>query len=180
MALLGVDIAKLGLWSTLPALRSHGTLPGAVLVCISSLCLVAILSLEHRHSLRSWAFTSLYLSLTLLLDIAKSRTYFSRSGLDAIAGLSTASCIGKLALLLLEEVPKRRYIKVLALKNSLSREAISGFWTRALFLWLNPTFLSGYKTLLQVESLGNLGDDFAAEHLSAKFELVWAKCKLYT
>lgn len=161
----------------MPALRSDATLPAASLVCISTLCIMAAVSLEHRYSIQSSALMSLYLGLSLLLGIAKSRSCFSRQGLYAVAGLSTASCAIKLALLLLLEVSKRSHIKDFALRKSLSREATSGFWTRAFFLWLNPTLLLGFKTILHVDDLGYLGDDFSAKYLSAKFEPVWAKCK---
>lgn len=178
MALLALHIAGLVLWTTtLPTLRSDATLPAASLVCISTLCIIALVYLEHRRSLQSSAFISLYLALTLLLDIVKSRSYFSTQGLHTIAWLSTASCVVKLALVLLEDVSKRTNIKDLAVRKSVSRELTCGFWTRALFLWLNPTLTLGYKTILQVDDLGYLGDNFSSEYLSAKFEPIWAKCK---
>lgn len=178
MALLALHIAGAALWTSLPTLRSDATLPAASLVCISTICIIALVYLEHRRSVSSSVFISLYLASTLLLDIVKSRSYFSTQSLQTIAGLSAASCVVKLALLLLEEVSKRAYIKDGAVRESVSRETTCGFWTRALFLWLNPTLTLGYKTILQVDDLGYLGDNFSSEYLAAKFEPIWAKCKL--
>lgn len=138
---------------------------------------MAAVVLEHRRSLRSSAAISLYLSLTLLLDVAKTRSYLSRPGLEAVGGLSVVAATIRLAIVLLQEVPKRTHIKDPALRESLSKEATSGFWNRSFFLWLNATFSLGFKSALRVDDLGYLGDDFSAEYLAAKFEPVWAKCK---
>lgn len=176
--LLGVEIASLGLWSRLPAVdvRSDASLAAFSLVCVGTLCIVAAVSLEHRHSFRSSALISLYLSLTALLDAVKARSFFLRPRLHAVGGLAAAAAAAKLALVLLQEVSKRTHIKDPALRRSLSKEATSGFWNRSLFLWLNSTFLLGFRTVLRIDDLGSLGDDFSADHLSARFEPVWAKC----
>ncbi|EFZ03270.2 ABC transporter, transmembrane domain, type 1 [Metarhizium robertsii ARSEF 23] len=175
--LLGVEIASLGLWSRLPAVRSDASLAALSLVCVGTLCIVAAVSLEHRHSFRSSALISLYLSLTALLDAVKARSLFLRPRLHAVGGLAAAAASAKLALVLLQEVSKRTHIKDPALRRSLSKEATSGFWNRSLFLWLNSTFLLGFRTVLRIDDLGSLGDDFSADHLSARFEPVWAKYK---
>lgn len=176
--LLGVEIASLGLWSRLPAVRSDASLAALSLVCVGTLCIVAAVSLEHRHSFRSSALISLYLSLTALLDAVKARSLFLRPRLHAVGGLAAAAAAAKLALVLLQEVSKRTHIKDPALRRSLSKEATSGFWNRSLFLWLNSTFLLGFRTVLRIDDLGSLGDDFSADHLSARFAPVWAKCTL--
>lgn len=178
--LLGVEIASLGLWSRLPAVRSDASLAALSLVCVGTLCIVAAVGLEHRHSFRSSALISLYLSLTALLDAVKARSLFLRPGarLHAVGGLAAAAAAAKLALVLLQEVSKRTHIKDPALRRSLSKEATSGFWNRSLFLWLNSTFLLGFRSVLRIDDLGSLGDDFSADHLSARFEPVWAKCTL--
>jgi hypothetical protein len=116
----------------------------------------------------------------LLLDIAKSRSYLSRPGLEAAGGLAAAAAAIKLGLVVLQEVPKRTHIEDPALRESLSKEATSGFWNRSFFVWLNAVFLLGFKHTIRIDDLGYLGDDFSATHLASKFEPVWAKCKLHT
>ncbi|KAK2592795.1 hypothetical protein QQS21_009499 [Conoideocrella luteorostrata] len=174
-ALLGIEIAGLVLWNVLPAHRTDASLAAASLACIGSVCIVIVVNLQHRHSLQSSAFISLFLGLTSLLDIAKARSQLSRPGLTVIGGLSVAAATVKFLLLMLEEIPKRRYIKDPILRSSLSRETTSGFWNRSFFVWLNSTLFLGFRNILTVEKLGNLDHEFSSENLSAKFEPIWAK-----
>ncbi|OAA39066.1 ABC transporter, transmembrane domain, type 1 [Metarhizium rileyi] len=154
--LLGVETASLVLWSVSSTFRSDASLAAFSLVCVSTLCVVAAVSLEHRHSFRSSTLISLYLSLTALLDIVKSRSLFLRPHLHAVGGLSAVAAAMKLALVLLQEFSKRTHVKDPVLRKSLSKEATSGIWNRSLFLWLNSTFLLGFRTILRIEDLGAL------------------------
>lgn len=174
-ALLGVEVASLTLWATLPAYRSVASLAASLLGCIAAICIIAIVNFEHRRSLQSSALLSLYLGLTILLDIVKVRSYLLRSGLQVVGGITVAIATIKFVVLVLEEIPKRKYIKDTALRTSMSKEGASGFWNRSLFLWLNSTLLLGFRRVLQVDHLGHLGVDFASENLSAKFEPNWRK-----
>ncbi|KAK2594831.1 hypothetical protein QQS21_007459 [Conoideocrella luteorostrata] len=174
-ALLGVEIASLVLWSIVPTYRSSVSLAASSLSCVSTFCIVAVVNLDHRQSLQSSTFVSVYLSLTTLLDIVKARSYFFRSGLQAMGGLSSAAATIKFLLLILEEIPKRTQIRDSALRNSVSKESVSGFWNRAMFLWLNETLLLGFRDIIHVSSLGQLGREFSAKQLSDKFRPVWTK-----
>ncbi|KAK2593184.1 hypothetical protein QQS21_009113 [Conoideocrella luteorostrata] len=170
--LLGVEIASLASWATVTAYRSDVSLAALSLDCVAAIFIVALINFEHRHSLRSSAFISLYLGLTLLLDVVKARSYLSRPGLRAAAGLCTSKAVVKLIVLILQEVPKRRPVQ----STTLSKEVTSGFWNRSLFIWLNPTLLFGFGHILKDNDLGDLGDEFASESLSARFDPVWKRC----
>ncbi|KAK5996562.1 ABC multidrug transporter B [Cladobotryum mycophilum] len=175
VALLGVDLANIALWSSSPDFRSQTSLAAASLSCINALCIIAMLCAEHRHSVKPSTLLSLYLSITILFDIAQARSYFSRNGLRAIGALSVVVAILKLVLVLLEEVPKKSLVRKHDLCSSLGREATSGFWSRSLFLWLNSTLLIGFRNIISVDTLEDMGPDFHSERLFAKFEPFWAK-----
>lgn len=110
-----------------------------------------------------------------MLDAAKARSCLSRGGsLGAVGSLVAAAAALKGVILLLEELPKRRH----ALQQQRwSSEATSGFWTRALFLWVNKILFTGYRNLIDTEDLAPLGPEFSATHLSDKFDTVWDKGK---
>lgn len=131
--LLGIESARLVLRVVLPALRTNASLAAASLACVGSILIVIVINLEHRNSLQSSAFVSLFLGLTLLLDIAKARSELSRPDIVIIGTLLAATAAFKLILLLLEEMSKRKYIIDPVLRSSASRESTSGFFNRSLF-----------------------------------------------
>ncbi|KAK2601519.1 hypothetical protein QQS21_004904 [Conoideocrella luteorostrata] len=175
--LLGTEIASLVTCATLPVDPSAASLAATSLSCVGAMCIVAVINLEHRHSLRSSSLISLYLGLTLLFDIVKSRSYLLRPGLRVHGGLSAATAVIKLVLVLLEEIPKKEHIRNPKLKESLSKESASGFWNRSLFIWLNSTFLLGFRNILKVDHLGSLGSEFSSEQLTTRFEPIWQRRK---
>ncbi|KAM4067250.1 ABC transporter [Hirsutella rhossiliensis] len=59
--------------------------------------------------------------------------------------------------------------------SSLGRESTSGFWGRSLFLWLNSTLLIGFRSIISVGDLQDLGPALSSTRLFAKFEPFWAK-----
>ncbi|KND87536.1 hypothetical protein TOPH_07819 [Tolypocladium ophioglossoides CBS 100239] len=173
--LFGVELANLILWSwSGHSFRSSTSLAAASLSCITTLCVAAVLHAEHRHSLRSSAFLSVYLSITLLFDVVKARSYFGRSGLNALGALTVVVAVLKLILVLLEEASKRSLIRLTRFCPTLGPETTNtGFWTRSLFLWLNTTLLIGFRNVIRAEQLQDIGPEFSSERLFARFEPKW-------
>lgn len=172
--LLGLDVGNLVLWAHSPS-RYYSSLAiiASSLSCTSVCCIIGFLFVEHRHSLRASSLLSIYLSLGILLDAAKARSCLSRgSELNAIGSLLIAAATLKGVIVLLEEIPKRVYSK-----QVYSIETISGFWSRALFIWVNKILLYGYRNILDVEDLEPLGPEFAATHLYDVFTAAWKKSK---
>lgn len=138
--------------------------------------MTVVISIEHRRSLQSSAFIGLYLLITVLFEIAKTRSYFLRK-MQALAALSTVRTAFKFTLLGLLEVPKRRDILDEKFRKEAGKETVSGFWTRAFFVWLNPTFLLGFRRVITVEDLGPLGPEFSSERLFNRLEEKWKNSK---
>lgn len=58
------------------------------------------------------------------------------------------------------------------------KEAMSGFWNRIFYLWLNQTLYSGFRVILNVDNLDNLENIFSSEALAERFNESWRKRKL--
>lgn len=175
LVLLSCQVASLVLW-TLSSTPRHDLAVGAAAVaCIASLCIFFLLYSEHIYSYRPSTLLSIYLTLMILFDITKTRSYFLRSGMGALAGLSTTTVVLQFILLLFQEVSKRRLVKARHVVPTLSSEALSGFWGRALFLWINSTLRLGFRSILRIEDLKDLGPEFSSERLYSAFEPHWKK-----
>ena len=177
-----VEIISMGFWNAVPkdGFWPAPALAAAALSCAAALDMAAIVFIEYRRSLRTSAFLSIYLSISVVLDAIKARTYFSREnlpGVGRIGALCVAGAVAKLALAVLEEVPKRSRIGSKHLCNSVGSESLSGFWNRSLFIWLNSTLFLGFRNVLDVRDLENLGPDMGAERLQSQFREAWEKSK---
>jgi hypothetical protein len=138
--------------------------------------MTALLFWDHRYSVQSSATISIYFAITMFLDIARARSFFLRSNSHTVAsGYVTISTL-KFAVLVLTEIPKRYKS---ATKKDLGKEAVSGFWNRTLFLWLNSTLFFGFRNRLSVDDIPNLGPGFSSEKLAEAFEPNWIRCKSY-
>lgn len=133
-----------------------------------------MLNAEHRRSIQPSTLLSIYFGITVFLDGIKARSYLLRAGLDNVGAAQVVVTVAKFALLLLEEVPKDTKLTPKGIRDFLGKEAVSGFWTRSLFLWLNEIFIIGYRQTLAIDDLGNLEPHFSTEYLAIKFNEAWA------
>lgn len=175
LLLFSCQVANLVLWSVSTVARHDFAVAAAVMACVASICIVFLLYAEHIYSYRPSTLLSVYLTLMVLFDIAKTRSYFLRGDLGSLPGLSVAVTVLEFVLLLFQEVSKRRLVTARHRIPKLSGEAVSGFWGRALFLWVNSTLRLGFRRILRVEDLKDLGPEFSSERLHANFEPHWNK-----
>lgn len=173
-----LEMTKSFIWSTIPDTRTDVAAAGSTLSCLAAFCISIMLLYEHRHSTQSSLSLSVYLSIVLVVDIVKTRSYLIRPELHVVGAVSSALVVTKLMLIVLQEVPKQPQQKHGDRKKKYSSEATGGFWNRTLALWLNTTLLFGFKQTIRMSDLANLGPDFSSRNLSSRFEPVWAKCKL--
>lgn len=176
--LVGIEVYTTTSWSRQTAYRSDTAVAAAALDCISYIALGVFLFVDHRHAIRSSGLLALYLFLTAVFDGAKIRTYFTRTTLTLIGSLCIASMVLKVVLVILGEVSKRPLIRDQATRENMTPEATSGFWGRALFVWLNGTMLTGFKTFLHIKNLPDLEPEFRAEYLLEYFGKKWRRGKL--
>lgn len=168
-------------WGYVPDLQSRATTASTSLSCLAAFCVGLMIVLEHRRSTQSSVMLSIYLSLMVVADGVKTRSYLLRPGLHLVGAFSCAVAIVKLVLLILQEVPKHIKTKPNKKKekvdDDLSPEATGGFWNRTLALWVNSTLFFGFRGVLKLETLAALGPDFASKQLSERFDPPWEKGK---
>ncbi|KAJ6788460.1 hypothetical protein PWT90_09954 [Aphanocladium album] len=173
VALVGCHAASVYYWIQ-PPLYTQMATAAAVFSILSDLCIGALLYVEHIFAIAPSAIVSAYLSIALLFDIAKARSYLLRGGLGALGPLGVAIAIIDFTLLMLQEVSKRSLL-LDGLSSRAGAEVLSGFWSRRLFLWINSTLLLGFRSILQVKDLPGLGPEFDSEALHTKFIKSWSK-----
>ncbi|PHH80624.1 hypothetical protein CDD80_627 [Ophiocordyceps camponoti-rufipedis] len=169
LLLFGLRLAELALWIvSSPSLRTRTTLAAASLSLAVVVALGSLLYAEHRYSHSPSTLISLYLSVTILLDIASIRSLFLRGGLFAFAIVSVAALVVKLLLLAFEEVPKRELSAPVT-----SKETSSGLWNRSVFWWLNSTLYRGYTAFLGVDDLPSLDHKLDSHRLVSSLNHEW-------
>lgn len=95
--------------------------------------------------------------------------------MDRIGALCAVGATAKLLLAILEEIPKRSRVGDQQLCDTVGAESLSGFWGRSLFIWLNSTLFFGFRHVMEVRDLENLGPNLDAKRLRAQFRKVWDK-----
>lgn len=174
VALAAVQLASLIYWKNSP-LNSRVGQAASILSFISSIGIIIIVYASHTYFVHSALFLAIWLTATLLCDIATTRTYFNRTGLETIARLTCATVPLKAALVILEEISKRPMVIAEEVRNSLNDEAVAGFWNKSTFFWVNPLLLFGFSHVIQNETLPDIGPQFNSENLYQAFEQCWAR-----
>lgn len=146
----------------------------SVLALVSTLALTYLSFLEHGRSPRPSILISFYLALTLLLDVAQTRTLWLASSNQTEATFSrlfTSALVLKAISLLLESRNKTRWINWDAKEHS--PEETSGLFGLGAFIWLNSLFLSGYEKVLKVADLYPLDPAMSAGALERSLARYW-------
>jgi hypothetical protein len=114
------------------------------------------------------------LFVTVILDIPRVRTAWLSTGKTENSACLSASLITKLLILILENVPKRKWL--LQNEKLQSGESTSGLFNRGLFLWLNGLLRTGYSLLLTGDMLPSIHEKLSSSDLSDKFSSAWESC----
>lgn len=112
---------------------------------------------EHTRSIRPSTLLIVYISLSLLLDIAQVRTLFLIPQLGAIPQVSLSCFVVKFVILILEAFEKQTMI--LPEWKTSAPEATGSVINRSLFIWLNKLLVKGFRTVLIVDSLPQLDNE---------------------
>lgn len=177
LAMLSLEVARSVVWcrgrfpdSSLPTL-SATSLASAVLGPASALMFLIMMHVEYFHTIYSSSIISMALFVVLLLDSARTRSFWLRSAFEPVGQLSLGIVILEILFLVLQEIPKT--LHGLSDRDWFG-EAKAGLFSRGLLLWLNKFMLRGYRTKLTFASLGSLGPAFSAGTLTAQFERNWS------
>ncbi|KAM0664858.1 hypothetical protein ACQRIU_006716 [Beauveria bassiana] len=170
-ALIAVQLASIISWQKAGLYRSGVSLAASVMSFIASLCVVGLLYISHTFSLHQSSFLSVYLSATMLFDMAMTRSYFLRGSLDFLGALQATIAVLKFTLVVIEEIPKHHLFHSSSLR--LGPAERGGFWGRALLLWVTPILRLGFVKDLSVDELPHIGDQYDSEPLFDKFVPNW-------
>ncbi|KAI0843264.1 P-loop containing nucleoside triphosphate hydrolase protein [Hypoxylon sp. FL0890] len=132
----------------------------------SAVCMVVVSHLEHSRSPRPSNLLNAYLLVTILFDVAQTRTlWLASTNHDELtfSRLFTTAVSIKALLLIIESQHKSKWVRWDAKQHS--PEETSGLFDLGAFLWLNRLFLMGYKKVLTLDDLYPLDQNMASERL---------------
>ena len=175
--LFGLHVTLIALWA-----KAEGSVktavPYAVVTLIASTTLSASAVLvEHNHALRPSSLFIIYLFVSCVFDAVQVRTLFLRGRYGALSGVLLATVLLKLTLLYLEAKNKRSYLK--EPYRLFPPETLAGIFNRAVFWWLNPTFVQGYKTGLTLDSLCDIDVSLKSSTVQARILRTWDERTCY-
>ncbi|KAK3325989.1 P-loop containing nucleoside triphosphate hydrolase protein [Apodospora peruviana] len=142
----------------------------AALTLVSAFCMIVLSFLEHSRSLRPSVLIDAYLFLTILFDIAQTRTlWLASTNTDetTFSRVFTAALAVKALLILLESQHKARWVVRWDVKQH-SPEETTGLFGLGVFFWLNRLFAAGFKKVLSLDDLFPLDQNMSSEALHGK------------
>lgn len=169
----GLQLALLVLWAQSSTQRTKASIPASVLSLVGAIVLAYLSYVERTRTVRPSALITLYLLVSIVLDLPQARTLWLRGTYTDIAGVFTATLALKATALLLEARGKRHLLS--PPYNLYPPEALSGLIARSFLWWINPLFLLGYRAILRIEQLFNVDDRIESASLSEEFNGHWAK-----
>ncbi|KAJ4863834.1 ABC transporter domain-containing protein [Trichoderma breve] len=172
-AYAGIQVGALAIVASSRLINTRFSLAAAILNLIAACCIVLLSHIEHVKSIRPSFLLTSYLFTSLLFDAARLRTEWLLSVNVAYAAVLSTSTALKLALLVLENVEKRR-ILVDSSKEP-STESTSGPFNRGFFIWLNSLLISGWATVLTMHDLPAIYEKLSSEKLAVIFTKRWDK-----
>ncbi|KAJ4158434.1 uncharacterized protein LMH87_008960 [Akanthomyces muscarius] len=170
--LLCSEVAIAAVRCAIPDYRTDVTAAAAALDIASALSIVTVVYTEHRRGIRASALLSLYLTLGIIIDGTKVRSYFIRS-ISSLAVLAATASSLRFVLLCVQEIPKTNLLIDSEVRDASGREATSGFWSRTFFVFMVPIFRAGFRRIISIDDLGNLGIEFSSTHLFASLSQRW-------
>jgi hypothetical protein len=174
ITLIGAEFGSTIVTCTTEELRTKTAVAASILSFIASLCVATMMYIQHVYTYKLSTFLSIFMSFTLIFHILQTRSYFNRDGAVTRGVFSTAITASKALLVLLEEIPKQRLPRTSNL-HRLAMESIHGFWNRTLFIWLNSILALGFRKIMSIDDLQDIGSEFESEVLYQKFLQNWNK-----
>jgi ATP-binding cassette subfamily C (CFTR/MRP) protein 1 len=169
------DMVHLILSTRRAGTQNRAAIPSAVLSVVGALAMLVLSLFEHMRTIRPPLLLNLYLALTVILDIARSRSYSLTPGFETISMVFNTRVAVKLILAIIEARPKVRLL--LPVYASCPPEATSGPYKRALFWWLNALLKKGFSESLTVDDLFHLDKHLQSHYLHHLLGSSWDRCK---
>ncbi|KAK3690284.1 ABC transporter [Podospora appendiculata] len=152
-------------------------------------CLLSVLS--HQRSLRAPTILSLYLSASVLLGIARTRTLWLLSNISGgprvpaiVMAVALALSLGALVLDSLGSGTQTARPSTASVGSesdtkaaaaAAAPEQYSGFWPRTFFAWLASTFWKGYVKVISLDDLPPFDTRLESKDMLERLESAWTK-----
>ncbi|GKZ96685.1 hypothetical protein AnigIFM59636_011200 [Aspergillus niger] len=139
---------------------------------IGGFCILLVTSyFEHIYSVRPSTVLVVYLGVSTLLDLARTRTLFFLPGSHSVASILLASYLVKVLMFCAENMSWHRFSRP-EWKHATPEEK-AGAIDRSLFLWLNHIFIKGFKTFLTVDMLTPVDPEILSASRPLKLQQRW-------
>ncbi|KAL2826233.1 P-loop containing nucleoside triphosphate hydrolase protein [Aspergillus cavernicola] len=171
-----LQFLQAALWALPNARRTRASIAASLIMGCGSLILCVLSYLEHARSVRPAFLLELYLLVTLLFDVTRTRTLWLRDGGDSdrFMAIVASFAVGiKVTLILLESWQKKAILK--DKYQCYPPEARAGIANRAFFWWLNRLFITGFSKTLRVEDLYTLDKRLESARLRDLLDARWSK-----
>lgn len=149
----------------------------ADILSVAAIGAVLMLSfIDHQRSYRPATIPTLYVSMVVILGIARSRTFWLIApGEPETTLLTTYTALAAVMLVLdlVERNPDLRSIRKLR-----APEQFSSFWSRTVFAWLTTTLRTGYVKIVSVQDLPPLDSELESRRLLDRLSSVLNTCKI--
>lgn len=126
---------------------------------------------EHHRSRRTSLLLNSYLVFFTVLNIVRTRTAWLIYGKKAYSILFTVATTASAALVVLEAIPKSRWL--IFRQENLSPEETSGLYSLLCMSWLSPLLRLGNKKILDNTDLYPLDSRLSAAVQSKHFQKKW-------
>ena len=152
--LAALSLTLLLLWASGQSSQTRATLPAAALTFVDILVLFGLSCMESSKFFRPPVLVASHLFLSVLLDIARARTYWLSGTSDAISAIFVAAIIIKAVALALESCPLQTLCGYHS--SAVALEQAAGIFGLGLWTWLDGFLFRGYRH--GVENLEDLVD----------------------
>lgn len=150
---------------------TQAALASSILAVVSSPIMAYLSYLEHHRSLRTSNLLNSYLVMTMILNIIRARTTWLVYGKQPYSILFTVATTVLLALVVLEAIPKLRWLK--STHKDTSQEEMSGVYSLLFMSWVNPLLRLGNRKTLGNADLDPLDSRLSAVVQSGAFHKEW-------
>jgi ATP-binding cassette subfamily C (CFTR/MRP) protein 1 len=166
-----LQIGLLARWSRPAAFRTRLSVATAIVAIVDAIAIAILSTLDHNRSARPSTVLQIYLTLSMLFDIVRTRTIWLISSDHALVILFTAAAASKAVMLFLELTEKRHALE--PRYRSLPREATSGFANVSIFWWLNRILRLGAGKIIGLQELDGLENEFDSVRLLERLQSDW-------
>lgn len=133
--------------------------------------MIALSHAEHTTSVKPSAILTTYLFISVILDAVRTRTLWLSMQKTEISILFTTYTGIKLAILILENIPKT--LLPTSVDKGRSPEELSGIFGLSLFTWILPIMKLGFRKTLAIDDLYAIDGEIASKYLGHKTQREW-------